>query len=56
MFVQLKEGWTYVSTSAPIRTILLLFALVSLMGWPFTVLMPVSPQKYCTAERIRWAF
>ena len=45
MFVQLKEGWTYVSTSAPIRTILLLFALVSLMGWPFTVLMPVFAAK-----------
>jgi MFS family permease len=41
MLVQLKEGWTYVSGFAPVRTILLLFALVSLMGWPFTVLMPV---------------
>jgi hypothetical protein len=26
---------------APIRTILLLFALLSLMGWPFMVLMPI---------------
>ena len=41
MLVQLKEGWAYVSGFAPVRTILLLFALVSLMGWPFTVLMPV---------------
>ena len=41
LFEQLREGWHYVSRSAPIRTILLLFALVSLMGWPFTVLMPV---------------
>ena len=41
MFEQLHEGWKYVAQSAPIRTILLLFALVSLMGWPFTVLMPV---------------
>jgi MFS family permease len=41
MLVQLKEGWTYVSGFAPVRTILLLFALVSLMGWPFTVLMPI---------------
>jgi MFS family permease len=39
--VQLKEGWTYVAASAPIRSILLLFALLSLMGWPFMVLMPV---------------
>ncbi|MFI5420437.1 MAG: MFS transporter, partial [Nitrososphaerales archaeon] len=41
MFHQFKEGWKYVSGSTPIRTILLLFAVVSLMGWPFTVLMPI---------------
>jgi len=41
MFHQLREGWKYVSGSTPIRTILLLFAVVSLMGWPFTVLMPI---------------
>jgi MFS family permease len=38
---QLKEGWEYVAGSRPVRTILLLFALISLMGMPFTVLMPV---------------
>jgi len=41
MVEQLREGWAYVSGFAPIRTILLLFALISLMGWPFMVLMPV---------------
>ncbi len=41
MIAQLKEGWTYVAGFAPIRTILLLFALLSLMGWPFMVLMPI---------------
>jgi MFS family permease len=41
MVAQLREGWTYVASSAPIRTILSLFALLSLMGWPFMVLMPV---------------
>jgi MFS family permease len=41
MLQQLKEGWTYVSGFPPIRTILLLFALVSLMGMPFMVLMPI---------------
>ncbi len=41
MFEQLREGWTYVSNFTPIRTILLMFALLSLMGWPFMVLMPV---------------
>jgi MFS family permease len=45
MLVQLKEGWEYVSGFVPIRTILLLFAIVSLMGWPFTVLMPIFAGK-----------
>lgn len=38
---QLREGWSYVTGFVPIRTILLLFALLSLMGWPFMVLMPL---------------
>jgi MFS family permease len=38
---ELKEGWTYVTGFLPIRTILLLFAVVSLMGMPFVVLMPI---------------
>jgi MFS family permease len=41
MVTQLKEGWTYVSTFPPIRMILSLFAVNSLMGWPFVVLMPI---------------
>jgi MFS family permease len=40
-FHEMKEGWSYVAGFLPIRTILLLFALVSLMGMPFVVLMPV---------------
>jgi len=39
-FTDLKVGWTYVSEFLPIRTILTLFALVSLMGMPYVVLMP----------------
>ncbi len=38
---ELKAGWTYVSEFLPIRTILMLFAVVSLMGMPFVVLMPI---------------
>jgi MFS family permease len=38
---ELKAGWTYVSEFLPIRTILLLFAVLSLMGMPFVVLMPI---------------
>ena len=45
MFQQLREGWDYVSKSTPIRTILLLFAVISLMGWPFTILMPIFAIK-----------
>lgn len=41
MFEQMREGWVYVSAFRPIRTILLLFAVVSLMGWPYAVLLPV---------------
>jgi MFS family permease len=41
MVEQLRQGWIYVAESVPIRSILLLFALLSLMGWPFMVLMPV---------------
>jgi hypothetical protein len=41
MLAQLREGWDYVAGFTPIRTILTLFATLSLMGWPFAVLMPV---------------
>src|SRR5947209_5258619 len=41
MLRQLNEGWKYASRFAPIRNILLLLALVSLVGMPYTVLMPV---------------
>jgi MFS family permease len=38
---ELKEGWQYVSHFAPIRSILILLGLVSLVGMPYTVLMPI---------------
>jgi MFS family permease len=41
MLEQMREGWKYVSTFRPVRTILLLFALLSLMGWPYSVLLPL---------------
>ncbi len=41
MLTELKEGWSYVVGFLPIRTILMLFAVVSLMGMPFVVLMPI---------------
>jgi MFS family permease len=41
MLTELKEGWVYVSGSPAIRALLLLLALVSLVGMPYTVLMPI---------------
>ena len=41
VFQQLREGWSYAAHFAPIRNVLLLLALVSLVGMPYTVLMPV---------------
>jgi len=41
MIEQMREGWDYVRSFVPIRTILLLFALISLMGYSNTVLLPI---------------
>jgi MFS family permease len=41
MLEQMREGWDYVRTFRPVRTILLLFALISLMGYSYAVLLPV---------------
>ena len=38
---ELHEGWRYVVDSVAIRSILLLLALVSLVGFPYSVLMPI---------------
>jgi MFS family permease len=38
---ELKEGWSYVTHFVPIRSILMLLALVSLVGMQYTVLMPI---------------
>jgi MFS family permease len=41
MLEQMREGWNYVRTFRPIRTILLLIALLSLVGYPYAVLLPI---------------
>ena len=41
MLVQMREGWDYVRGFQPVRTILMLFAVVSLMGYSWSVLLPV---------------
>ncbi len=45
VLAQLGEGWHFVRGFLPIRNLLLLFAVVSLMGMPYTVLMPVFASK-----------
>jgi MFS family permease len=41
MLEQIREGWDYVRTFRPIRSILFLFSFTSLMGYSYSVLMPV---------------
>jgi MFS family permease len=41
MLEQMREGWQYVTTYRPVRTILLLAALLGFMGYPYMSLMPV---------------
>ena len=42
---ELVEGWRYIVASPAIRWILLMLGLVSLIGMPFTVLMPIIADK-----------
>jgi MFS family permease len=41
MISELRDGWQYIVHFAPVRFILLLLALVSLLGMPYSVLMPI---------------
>jgi MFS family permease len=41
MLEQIREGWQYVSTFRPVRSILLLAALLCFLGYPYTVVLPV---------------
>ena len=42
---ELHEGWRYVNESGAIRSVLLFLALVSVVGMPYTVLMPVFARR-----------
>jgi len=42
---ELREGWRYVAGFAPVRTALVLLAVVGAMGTPYTTLMPVVASK-----------
>lgn len=45
MLEELRDGFRYVSRFLPVRTALLLLALVSMMGMPYTVLMPAVARE-----------
>jgi MFS family permease len=42
---EIAEGWRYVRESKPIRSLLLLLGLISLVGMPYTVLMPIFASR-----------
>jgi len=42
---ELRDGWNYVRNSLPISSILLLLTLISLVGMPYTALMPIFAGK-----------
>jgi MFS family permease len=41
MFEQIREGWNYVRSFRPVRSILVLTGLLCFVGYPYTVLLPV---------------
>ncbi len=41
LFESIRDGFRYVSGFPPVRVLLLLLALISIMGMPYTVLMPI---------------
>ncbi len=52
---QMREGWDYVRSFRPIRSILLLFSIVCLMGYSYTVLLPIfAAQLKGSAATLGW--
>jgi len=45
LFIEMKEGFRYVVDFIPVRAIILLLALVSLLGMPYSVLMPAVAKE-----------
>lgn len=45
-FANIAEGFGYVAGTRPVRALLLLLGLVSLMGMPYAVLMPIFASQY----------
>ncbi|GET21480.1 MFS transporter [Prolixibacter denitrificans] len=53
---ELKEGYHYTFGFAPIKSIILLLALVSLMGMPYNVLMPVFAKEVLHGDSHTFGF
>lgn len=53
---EMKEGFSYAFGFAPIKYILLLLTLVSLMGMPYTVLMPVFAKEILHGDSHTFGF
>jgi len=53
---ELKEGFHYTFGFAPIKSIILLLALVSLMGMPYSVLMPVFAKEILHGDSHTFGF
>ena len=51
---ELRAGWSYIASSPPIASLLLLLALVSLVGMPYTVLMPIFASQILHGGRTPW--
>ncbi len=45
-FSHIAEGFSYVYRTRPVRELLLMLGLVSMMGMPYAVLMPIFADKY----------
>lgn len=52
----IKDGFKYVYSNNTIRSILLLLGLISLMGMPYTVLMPVFVKKILLSDSYTFGF
>jgi hypothetical protein len=65
MIEQMREGWDYVRAFGPIRGILLLYSIVCLVGYSYTVLLLIygifiptpgaTPPSRTTTSQIRYA-
>ncbi|MEO0087708.1 MAG: MFS transporter [candidate division WOR-3 bacterium] len=56
LFKDLKEGFLYVFGFPPLRYIILLLALISLVGMPYTILMPIFASKILHGNAYTFGF